>query len=624
MCSISRIGQWNNRSMTGKFSLPMQIFRTTQILLTATLLMLLGMFSLSSATGEVSVQAELSRPEVNAGEMSELQVRVSGTEVTDVPHEIPVEGLQISLTGQSTQVQMDNFKVSSSQIYSYIVMPLRTGHFTIPSISIRSNAGMLSTAPLVFSVIGGGTGASSVSGAALPQGNQPPLPGMPGFTKRAAPRGSETERLAFAEINSPKKTLYVGEMMPVEIRYYFDASYPVQVLGKVDFGSEGIIVERFPDPKESREDREGTTYNVLTFRTLMSAVKPGSIDITPAKLNCQIQMPGSLPPAFDDPVFQQLMGGKNPMSETRDLVVKTASLHLQVLPLPKEGRPSSFAGAVGQFDSEAVVAHPKLAPGDPAVLSIKIEGKGNFKAMSPPILTETEGWRSYPPADKFDSTDELSFAGVKSFDFTLIAQQPQKNSPGSEFSYFDPVTAKYVTLTTKGLPLEASPGIAPPSGVASPLLQAAFPVPKAPPLPLEEGALSTQTLHSWKTPMQRSEFLLATLAMVIATLALVGSLHVHQLQKQGGSPEGRRRRRLRELLASLNSETLDAAAAYDAALEYAELIRSLSADRDVLIAEITARRDMLKYGVGRSVALSQEERERLQKILRTLSAQTSR
>ena len=140
--------------------------------------------------------------------------------------------------------------------------------------------------------------------------------------------------MAFGEISCPKKTIYAGEMIPVEIRYYFDGRYPVQVLGRVDFGGEGILVERFPDPKESREERDGITYNVLTFHSLLSAVKPGSLDIPPAKLQSQIQMPAALP-GFDDPVFQQLMGGQPGFSESKELTVKTTPLHLDVLPLPK-------------------------------------------------------------------------------------------------------------------------------------------------------------------------------------------------------------------------------------------------------------------------------------------------
>jgi len=279
----------------------------------------------------------------------------------------------------------------------------------------------------------------------------PGMPGgipMPGFQQRrprpAAQRIDES-KLAFGEISCPKKTLYAGEMTPVEIRYYFDARYPVQVRGRVDFGCEGILVERFPDPKQTREDRDGVTYNVLTFHSLLSAVKPGSLDVAPAKLDCEMQLPGGLPPGFDDPIFQQLMGGQGAgFGQPKQITVKTSGLHLEVLALPKEGRPESFGGAVGQFDIDSIVSNPRPAPGDPVNLVVKIGGRGNFKGMGAPVLTQTDGWRSYPPNDKFDSSDELSYTGVKSFDFTLIAQQPQKESPGCEFSYFDPTTAKYV------------------------------------------------------------------------------------------------------------------------------------------------------------------------------------
>jgi len=527
------------------------------------------------AAGDVSVRAELSRPEVSAGEMTELQLKVTGAEVADVPREVAAEGLQIRLTGQSTQVQMVNFKVSSSVVYSYIVMPLRTGTFTIPSIPVRTTGGVLQTAPLSFAVVDGGGGQSaSGQGVGVPSAVPPVQQIMPGFSQRPArpaPQRAETGRLAFGEISSPKKTLYLGEMVPVEIRYYFDARYQVQVKGKLDFGSEGILVERFPDPKESREDRDGVTYNVLSFQTLLSAVKPGSIDIAPAKLDSQIQMPGAMPPGFDDPVFQQMLGGRNPFTQARDLTVKTAPLHLDVLLLPKEGRPASFAGAVGQFDMDAFVPNPKPAPGDPAVLTVKIGGKGNFRAMGAPVLTDTEGWRSYPPSDKFEGSDQLSYAGVKSFDFTLIAQQPMKSSPGSEFSYFDPVSAKYVTLNTKPLPLNASPV---PTGGTSPVVVAqpqTTPQQGASPAHATAGALdksgngdliSSVTLHSWKTPMQRAEFIIASLAMLVASAALTGIFHVRNLQRQKGSATARRRR-LAELLASLKTEALDATASYD-------------------------------------------------------------
>ena len=601
-----------------------------------TLAALLGLAMVRCASADVTVTSELSRPEVAVGEMVELQVRVNGAQGAEVPQELPVEGLQIRLTGQSTQVQMVNFKVSSSVLYSYAILPMQAGNFTIPSVPVSAGGRQFRTPALRLTVHDrpASTAATPTPYIPAPQVIPPfpPYPQQPGARIPRPQQPQASGRIAFGEINCPKRSLYAGEMVPVEIRYYFDARYPVQIRGKVDFGSEGILVERFPDPKESREERDGIEYNVLTFRTLLSAVKPGAIDIPPAKIDSQIQMPGALPPGFDDPVFRQLMGGQSPFTQSKDVAVKTSPLHLEILPLPKEGRPASFAGAVGQFDLDAVVQNPRPAPGDPVTLTIKIGGKGNFNGMGAPVLTGTEGWRSYPPTDKFDSSgssDGFAYTGVKSFDFTLIAQEARQSSPGSEFSYFDPSTAKYVTLSTKPLPVDASPGVPTNTAFSSASVTSSASKAQANAAATASGKdvaavkegdpIPGITLRPWSTPVHRSEFLIAAAAMIVATLALAGILYLRDLQARGGTASSRRRRRIAHLWSSLNADDLDAGASYDAAVEYAGLVALPSEKRDATIASLSERRDALKYGSGGSLPLPPPEREQLLQTLRELA-----
>jgi hypothetical protein len=502
-------------------------------------------------------------------------------------------------------------------IYSYIVMPLRTGSFTVPSITVTADGKSYRTPQLPFTVESGRVAPQSTSPSALQQ------TGIPGMMPRR-PRTSQQRpegRLAFGEISCPKKTLYAGEVVPVEIRYYFDGRYPVQVTGRVDFGAEGVLVERFPDPKESREERDGVTYNVLTFRSLLSAVKPGQISIPPAKLPSQIQLPGALPPGFDDPVFQQLMGGQAGFSQTKELTVATDPLKLEILPLPKEGRPASFAGAVGQFDIDALVANPRPSPGDPLNLIVKIGGKGNFKGMGPPVLTETSGWRSYPPGDKFEGTDDLSYAGVKSFDYTLIAQEPKTASPGCEFSYFDPVVAKYVTLATKPLPVTASPGaIIPSDGFTA---QTSAPVSsQAPATPsgfssAGKEPLAGITLRSWTTPAFRFDFLIASAAMLVASVALAAILSIRQLRLRGGTTAARRKRESASLLALVSDPQTDGLASHEAAVAFVRLAPD-SPERSDLLLRFEERLDAMKFGARNPGILSEEERANLLASLRSL------
>ena len=594
------------------------------------LVVLLLLATAARVCADVTVTSELSQSDITVGEMVELRVSVSGAQGAEVPQELPVEGLQIRLTGQSTQVQMVNFKVSSSVLYTYAILPLRTGSFIIPSVPVAAGGRQFRTQPLRLQVQdrAASTPASSAP-SYIPAPQVVPQPGVAQPQVRIPSRPQQpvtSGRLTFGEIACPKKTLYAGEVVPVEIRFYFDARYPVQVRGKVDFGSEGVLIERFQDPKESREEIDGALYNVLTFKTLLSAIKPGTIDIPPAKLDSQIQLPGAMPPGFDDPIFRQMMGGQSPFTQTKEIAVKTEPLHLQILPLPKEGRPASFAGAVGQFDIDSSIQNPRPAPGDPVTLSVKIGGKGNFKGMGAPVLIGTDGWRSYPPTDKFDSSDALSISGIKSFDYTLIAQEPRQSSPGAEFSYFDPSAAKYVTISAKPLPVDAAPGnpasaiassspaIAPASG-ASP---ASAGDTKTDAEAKEGEPLSALTLHHWKSPLHRVGFLSVTIAMLVITAALAGFLYWRDLEARGGTPSSRRRRRLAELRATLHAEGSDASSLYEAAVEYAALVAPPSENRDAVIASLTERRDLLKYGTGGSRALTASEREELLQTLKTL------
>ena len=184
--------------MTGKSFQAMK----SRFFSTLTLLLFLAT-GVSLRAEEISVTAGLSRSEVNSGDMAELQIKVSGAQRADVPQQIPVEGLNVRLTGQSTQVQMVNFKVTSSVVYSYIVMPLRTGHFTIPSVTVSADGSKFRTQSLPFSVLDT-SGPSSSGGVGVTSPSmQPQIPALPGMVGTSQPRSRpipsrpDLERVAF-------------------------------------------------------------------------------------------------------------------------------------------------------------------------------------------------------------------------------------------------------------------------------------------------------------------------------------------------------------------------------------------------------------------------------------------
>jgi hypothetical protein len=119
---------------------------------------------------------------------------------------------------------------------------------------------------------------------------------------------------------------------------------------------------------------------------------------------------------------------------------------LQVVSLPKEGRPESFSGAIGQFTLRSSANPKKASSGEPVNLTLTVEGRGNFDAITAPALTGTEGWRTYAPKENFRAADGIGYGGSKTFEVSMVAREDRTSTPGAEFSFFDPLKKTYVTL----------------------------------------------------------------------------------------------------------------------------------------------------------------------------------
>jgi hypothetical protein len=82
-----------------------------------------------------------------------------------------------------------------------------------------------------------------------------------------------------------------------------------------------------------------------------------------------------------------------------------------------------------------------------------VAGTGNFDRVEAPVLSQAEGWKSYPPSAKFTPGASLG-QGRKVFEQALIARSGDKTSiPPLAFSFFDPETGKYQTLHSDPIPL---------------------------------------------------------------------------------------------------------------------------------------------------------------------------
>jgi len=134
---------------------------------------------------------------------------------------------------------------------------------------------------------------------------------------------------------------------------------------------------------------------------------------------------------------------------------------LTVLPLPTEGRPEDFSGAIGRFQLEVKAQPTDVEPGDPITLTMTVQGAGNFDRVEAPSFNGNTNWKSYTPTAKF-TPGAAPGEGSKVFEQAIIAKDPGTTAiPPLAFSFFDPDKKQYQTLRSAPISLHINGAVKP-------------------------------------------------------------------------------------------------------------------------------------------------------------------
>jgi hypothetical protein len=385
-------------------------------------------FSIQALTAEVSVDAKLSHRVSEVGSPMQLEIEVTGGEVDDGAPNVKVDGLDINFVGPSRLRRIERIngrlKGSMNMTYLYQVTAEREGDFTIPPMSLNVNGKTYTTVPIALKV------------------------------KKGSAVGRDQSSIAFAEIDIEKKSAYVGEVIPVEVRFYLKAGIPAEISSAITIPEDGFTVQKAPQPQEQTEMRNGVEYKVFTYRTVMTPTKAGKLGVGPVEIPFIAQMPRSGQPrrgSFGGQVFDldNFFGGLGAFEERRRFNAKAPAVEIDVKPLPAEGRPKSFSGAVGVFSFQGEGSPTRLKVGDPVTMRLKVSGTGNFDRMTAPVMENDKGWQAYDASEKFEPVDQMKTTGSKTFELPIVPDGPHRETPTFVFAYFDPKTEKYVSLRSQ-------------------------------------------------------------------------------------------------------------------------------------------------------------------------------
>jgi hypothetical protein len=246
---------------------------------------------------------------------------------------------------------------------------------------------------------------------------------------------------------------------------------------------------------------------------------------------------------------------------------------MRVLPLPETNKPAEFNGAIGNFSMSFQAGPTNVAVGDPITLKIKISGRGSLDSISLPAQNDWRDFKLYPATSKVEPTDALGLEGAKSFEQVVVAENSAvRELPPFHFSFFNPETKKYQTLSSAKIPLVVRPTAATPQ----PTVFANNPEKVEPKSAPEVLHIKPElgTVSAISAPLVTQPWFL--MLQGVAPLVWIGSVFVRKRKENfENNPKLRRRREVDQTVARGLKELSEHASANDSEKFFALTFRLL-------------------------------------------------
>lgn len=441
-----------------------------------------GIFAACAASAaEPTVTEQIEPAEISLGGSAQLTIEASSSNTAPVAPPV-VPGLEFVAVGESQRVESINGVTTSSISVTYQVIPQEAGIFTIPAFTRGSQPIVLRVNPSgnASGNARSGAAAGNLPQASSPQASSPPSTGAAGLSPGAA--HVTTDGAAFVRLRLPKHELYVGETLPIDIQVGMRDGFVASLNGLPAMNGDAFTLNKLSSqPERTEENIDGKPFTVLTWHSVLAAVKPGALSLTietplTVRIRTRPRVLSGLPDdsglddVLNDPIFQNFFGGNS----EKDITVASAPTAFTVLALPTENRPADFSGAVGTFRISSDLSDTKVTAGDPLTLRFHVTGAGNFDRVNNVMLSDVAHWKTYQPTSVFKPADDFGDRGEKTFEQPLIAAQPGAQTlPGLAFSYFDPKTRHYEVARTEPLSVTVAPADSVVAGTNRPAASAA-------------------------------------------------------------------------------------------------------------------------------------------------------
>jgi len=396
---------------------------------TTNIFLLLLVFAYSTAIAQVKFEAKVSKNTLGVNERLRIDFEMN----QDGDNFVPPSFQDFTVVGgpnTSVSNYWSNGKRSFTKTYSYFLSPKKQGSFTVKQAQIEIDGQVYKTFPIIIKVT-----------KAI---EKPKDPNDPAYI------ASQKIHLV-AEVS--KTAPYLNESITVLYKLYVAPNIAANILGDKqtpqyeDFWNQNIEVRAFR-PQNAKFKGEDYRYVILK-KVVLYPQKTGKLKLEPYVINLNIDVPTSRYDIFGNRIVRKVQ--QSITSSTRIVNVK---------PLPEEGKPADFKGAVGDFNFSVTASKSSLDAGESLQAKVRVSGKGNLKLFELPKITVPSSLEVYEPEHKENVRTNLAGMQGEILDvYTIVPQYKGKYPlPEVSFSYFDPKAKTYKRLTSEQLVIDVVNG----------------------------------------------------------------------------------------------------------------------------------------------------------------------
>lgn len=338
--------------------------------------------------------ASVSYNQVNLGEGFTLNLTLKDATAKRAPSFDSLKtDFLINSQQQSSNAIINNSQISMSTSWKMTLIPLKEGETTIPSITVDTTEGPLSTEPIKIQVF---------------KGNAP-----------VADPNSVPDILVATELSKQKP--YKNEPVLCTIR--LTTKKNLANIKLENFKIEDAIVEANGEPKVYEKIVDGKNIGIVEFSYLITPLKAGSIKIPSTVVQGGVQVRRNNASFFDDDPFS--MG----FDRLKPFALSTQEIVLEVQPPVSGINPWLPAKSL---KIEETGAEPKtFQAGEPFTRSFIIAAEGVQSNQLPSLKDQLNDPAFKVYADKPELWDEVKDGKVKSYrkeQYTFIPQKAGERS----------------------------------------------------------------------------------------------------------------------------------------------------------------------------------------------------